>query len=203
MDHRYSPEVRRLNRLLASELGSNPRYSWRWSEDLRHVMFVCDPDGNPEYIDRPIYVPTKESADRRDGMTVLYSRVRKTAVRNLLPFHKDVWVCCALVEVDEKDGELEQTGNANWIPLSSSLSGPAALPPGVKPDVELTQAIIISVRRERALPPGHLDDGFEEAQRKREKDRWNRAYDCIKDAATAFYNMPGQKGHVSFPSIIH
>ncbi len=193
MDHRYPPEVRRLNRLLVSELGGNPRYSWRWSEDLRHVMYVCDTDGNPEYVDKPINLTNGK---------LLIGRVRKTAVRNLLPFHKEVWVCCALVEVDSKDGELEGTGNANWIPLSSSQSGPAALPAGVTPNDELTNAVIISVRRERALPPGHLDDGYEEAQRKREKDRWNRAYDCIRDAATAFHNLPGAKGHVSFPSIV-
>jgi len=190
-DHRYSPEVRRLNRLLESELGANPRYAWRWSEDLRHVMYVCDEDGNPEYINSPVNLV--------DGKVII-QRLRKTAVRNLLPFHKDVWVCCALVEVDAKDGQLEGTGAASWIPLSSSLSGPAALPFGVKPDIELTNSIIASVRRERAQPAGYLDDGYEEAQRKREKDRWNRAYDCIKDASTAFYNCPGKRGHVSFPS---
>lgn len=192
MSDRFPEEIRRLNRLLVSELGSQPRYSWRWSEDLRHVMYVVDDLGRPEYVEQPVNL---------QGGKVIFQRLRKTAVRNLLPFHKDVWVCCALVEIDEKDGMIDGTGCGAWVPLSSSASGPAALPPGVKPNDELTQCVIRSVRQERSMPKGYLDQGYEELCRKREKDRWNRAYDAICDASAAFHNCPGMKGHVSFPSV--
>ncbi len=192
MSDRYPEAVRRLNQLLASELGHNPRYSWRWSEDLRHVMYVVDDLGRPEYVDSPVNL---------QGGKIIIQRLRKTAVRKLLPFHENVWVCCALVDVDQKDGELAGTGTGAWMPLSSSASGPAALPPGVDPTAELTQSIIRAVRQEREMPKGYLDQGYEEAQRKREKARWNQAYDCIRDASAAYFNCPGMKGHVSFPSV--
>jgi hypothetical protein len=192
VSERYPEEVRRLNRILVSELGSNPRYAWRWSEDLKHVMYVVDDLGRPEYVEAPVNLSNGK---------VIYQRLRKTAVRNLLPFHKDQWVCCALVEVDEKDGRIEGTGNANWIPLSSSASGPAALPYGVNPTAELTQCVIRSVRQQRDTPPAVEEQNWEESRRKSEKDRWNRAYDCIRDASAAFYNYPGHRGHVSFPDV--
>ena len=187
----YPSEVRRLNRLLESELGGNPRYAWRWSEDLLHVMNVVDEEGKPAYEERIIVLPSDRS---------LYGLIQKTAVRKLLPEHVDVWVACALVEVDENDGSLAGTGCASWIPLSSSVSGPAALPPGVGPTDELTQSIIRSIRQERAMPKNYLLDDFEEASKKREKARWSNTYDCIRDACAAYYNVPGKRGHVSFPS---
>ncbi len=188
----YPAEVRRLNRLLESELGGNPRYSWRWSEDLLHVMYVVDDEGKPVYEEKIIHLPNDST---------LYGQIQKTSVRKLLPHHEDQWVACALVEVDDKDGSLLGTGCASWVPLSSSASGPAALPFGWLPTEELTQCVIRSVRRERNMPKNYLDDGFEAVSKKRERDRWNQAYDCIRDASTAYYNVPGCKGHVSFPTV--
>ncbi len=188
----YPSEVRRLNRLLESQLGGSPRYAWRWSEDLLHVMYAITDEGAPIYEERIITLPSDKS---------LYGQVRKTVLRKLLPHHTDVWVACAMIEVDEKDGSVHGTGIGAWVPLSSSVSGPAALPPGTVPTEELTQCIIRSIRQERSQPKGYLITGFEEADHKREKARWNNAYDRIRDASTAFFNLPGSKGHVSFPSV--
>ena len=186
----YPSEVRRLNRLLESELGGSPRYAWRWSEDLLHVMKVVDDEGSPVYEERIIILPTDQT---------IYAQIQKTATRKLLPHHQDQWVACALVEVNDADGSLAGTGIGSWIPISSSVGGPAALPPGVSPTDELTQCIVRSLREERNRPKNYLIDDFEEASKKREKAKWANIYDRIRDCATAFYNAPGQKGHVSFP----
>ncbi len=188
----YPAEVRRLNRLLESELGGSPRYAWRWSEDLLHVMNVVDTDGNPVYEERIIVFPSDKT---------IYGQIQKTMTRKLLPFCENVWVACALVEVDEKDGSLLGTGCGSWIPICSSMGGPAALPANTMPTAELTQCVIRALREERARPKNYLIDDYEESERKREKSHWNKIYDRIRDRATAFYNLPGAKGHVSFPTV--
>ncbi len=180
--------VSRLNRILLADLGNNPRYAWRWSEDLRHVMYKVDDLGNPEYT---------------DGKTAtgLYVQKRATAIRPLLPFHPKAWVCCALIEVDQKDGELAHTGMGSWVPVSSSRSGPAALPQGVLPDAELTQAVVAAVKAQRERTVADEANDWEDLTRKREIDRWRLCYDIIRDSAPAFNSVPGRKGRVSFGGV--
>src|SRR5260370_38434512 len=95
---------------------------------------VIDDLGRPEYVERGVIVP---GSDKR-----LIVRTHKTAVRKLLLFVEDQWVACALVQVSPKDGEITATGEAAWIPVSSSRSGSAALPPNVEPTTDFTQIII-------------------------------------------------------------
>ncbi len=195
MSDRYPEAVRKLNQLLVSELGTNPRYAWRWSEDLLHAMAVVDDLGRPQYVDVPVTLP--------NGKT-LWGRKQAVVIRKLLPHHQDQWVGCSLVEVNAEDGAIHQTGNGAWVPISSSASGPAALPFGEKPTQELTQCIIRAIRAEREMlaeNKNYLTDGFLEDAAYKEKKRWNTAYDRICDASTAFYNLPGAKGHVSLPSV--
>lgn len=192
---RYPEQIRKLNRTLVSELGTNPRYSWRWSEDLLHAMAVVDDLGRPQYVDVPVHLP---------GDKVVWGRKQAIQIRKLLPHHNDQWVCCALVEVNEEDGAIHQTGNGAWVPISSSASGPAALPFGIKPTEELTQCVIRAIRAERDMlskNKNYLTEGFLEDSAYKEKKRWNTAYDRICDASTAFYNVPGKRGHVSLPTV--
>lgn len=193
MSTRIPESVRKLNDVLRADLGSNPLYAWRWSNDLRHVMNKIDTDGNQLYKSKLVYPP-----GRKEPLVI---QVRDTAIRQLLPFHTDCWIACGLIETDAKDGSLEHTGVASWVPISSSRSGPAALPPNMVPTMELTQCVIAAVRaqRQRTLADDHND--FDDLCRKRESDRFNRTLDIIKDAGTAFHAVPGRKGHVSFGGV--
>lgn len=187
MSDRYPVSVRRQNDLLRAELGDNPRYAWRWSEELIHVLEVLDLDGNPIYV---------------QGTTPggIITMVPKTEKKKLLPMHQNQWIVCALVEVNALDGSIQGTGNHAWIPVSGP-SGVVCLPENEKPTIVFTQSIIDTVRLERSKSATEFGVEYEEHQRKREKDRWNRIYDEIRNESTAFFNVPGRRGHVSFPSV--
>lgn len=187
---RHPPVIRRLNDRLLSDLGENPRYAWRWSEDLLHVMEIVDPE-------------TGQVQLREACINGIYAMTPVTVVRKLLPFHPNCWVMCALVEVNKRDGSFAGTGNHAWIPLSSSRSGPVCLPSGEIPDISVTESLIASVRAERSRSPIEAGLEWEEQQARKEKARWNRCYDEIRDASTAFHNVPGKKAHVSFSGLIH
>ena len=187
MSDRYPAAVRRQNVLLRAELGANPRYAWRWSEELIHVLEVLDLEGTP------IYVEGRSPAG-------LVTMVPKTATKKLLPMHKDQWIVCALVEVNALDGSIQGTGNHAWVPVSGP-SGVVCLPENETPSIVFTQSIIDAVRLERSKSAVEFGVEYEEQQKKREKDRWNRIYDEIRNESTAYCNIPGMKAHVSFPSV--
>lgn len=124
----------------------------------------------------------------------------KTEIRKLLPDHHEQWVVCAMVEVNERDGSIAKTGDGAWVPVTSAASGPVCLAHGDTPSPATTEAVIRSVREYRTQRLADYEICYVERQRKREKAHWNNVYDQIRDAGTAFCNVPGQKGHVSFPS---
>ncbi len=180
-----TPErVRKLNELLRADLGCNPRYSWRWSDDLLHVMEVVDEDG------KPVYDEQRTPA----GIIVM---ARKKVTRQLLPFHEHCWVLCALVETTLADGELEGTGKASWVPVSGP-TGPVTLLPFEVPNLESTQYVVGCIRQSRTKTVEQMGEEWSADMARKEKDMWQRKYDQIRDAATAFYNVPGKKGHVSY-----
>lgn len=183
---RTPEKIRKLNELLRADLGSNPRYSWRWSDDLLHVMDVVDSEG------KPIYSESTTPA----GLIVM---APKRITRPLLPFHEHCWVLCALVETTQQDGELAGTGLGSWIPVGGG-NGPVTLLPFEAPNLESTQYIVNMVRQARTKTVVEMGIEWNEQMAKREKDRWSQAYEQIKEHATAYYNVPGSKGHVSFPS---
>lgn len=167
MSSRFDRTARLMNGLLRTDLGDNPRYEWRWSDDLLHVMDIMNSPG-------------------------------RTALRPLLPNHLGVWVVCALVEVNQRDGSLYSTGSYAWVPVSSANSGPVALPQGESPSLGATQAVIDAIRQRRSKSDNATFQDWEKATREREKQHWTNIYDQIRDAATAFCNVPGKKGAVSF-----
>ncbi len=177
---KYPKVIQHQNELLRADLGSNPRYGWRWSDDILHVMELLG-----EY----------DEETTPAGIIVM---VPKTIKRQLLPQHPQSWVLCALVETDKKDGSLQGTGEASWVPVSGPM-GPLSLNPHELPNLTTTQYIIDTIRHERARTASEVGAEWDQSQAQREKARWTRAYDEIRDAATAYYNVPGAKGHVSFP----
>jgi hypothetical protein len=184
---RYPSIVLEMNRRIRSDLGENPLYAWVWSEDLKHVMSVTDPDGNP------VYVEGRSPA----GLVIMMPKV---VVRKLLPEHINQWIVAALVEVDERDGMIHGSGCGSWIPVSSSNSGPVCLPPGEEPSVITTQGLIDSIRFYKNRRYADHEQEWLKDKEKREKEHWRMIHEIIKDAGTAYANAPGKKGHVSFPS---
>ncbi len=179
----YPQSIQTLNNRLAADLGSNPRYAWRWSEDLWHVMEVVDESGQPQYVE-----------DHSGPLVVM---TPATINRKLLPFHENQWIACALVPVNERDGSLQETGVASWIPVSSK-SGPVCLPHGDEPTLGTTIDLIDAVRSTRRKRLVEMDCEWNDKAAKMEKQHWAKVYDEIRSEATAFHNVPGKKGHVSF-----
>lgn len=185
---RMPEQVRQLNDLLRADLGSNPRYSWRWADDILHVMEVVDVDGNPVYVEG--HAPG----------SALVTMIRKTETRQLLPFHTHCWVLCALVETSKADGELEGTGKYSWVPVSGP-TGPVSLLPFEKPNQPATQYVIDVIRQTRSKTAAEMGVEWNEQMAQKEKRQWTHAYERVKESATAFYGVPGKRGHVSFPGV--
>ncbi len=183
---RYPKDVIKLNSRLRSDLGANPLYNWRWSDDLLHVMDVVDEDGSPKYVET--ITPA--------GVICL---TPATLTRPLLPYNEHCWALCALLELNNKDGELQGTGNHGWVPVSGG-DGPVALFPFEKPNLETTVYVIGAIHSERVKTATQKGEEWDAEMARSEKAKWNLAYDQIRDAATAFYSIPGEKHHVSFPS---
>ncbi len=196
-----SPAIQRYDRMLLRDLGSNPRYSWKWSEDLLHVMDEINPhDGKP--IFRP--VPHGE---------VWVVQQQKTTRR--WPGIWNQWVLCALIELNADDGAVHGTGLAAWVPVYDRRSRPASLPENILPNQTHTEAFIEQVRRTRARDAEEMGK-FEEFHKpatvpmdeserntmlisRAEKVKFDKAKDAIKDGFTAFGEEPGKKGSTSFP----
>lgn len=178
---KYPKIIRTYNERLVSDLGSNPRYNWRWSDELTHVMELFG-----EY----------EESTSPAGIIIIQP---KTVTRLLLPSHQQCWCLSALVETDAKDGSLQGTGVASWVPVSGPM-GPLTLNTFELPTLTTTQYIIDTIRHERERSAAEVGAEWDQSQAQREKARWHKAYDQIRDASTAFYNVPGAKAHVSFPT---
>ena len=125
----------------------------------------------------------------------------ETETRLLLPEYPDNWALCVLTETNESDGKIAETGSASWCPISSSNSGPVVLPHGELPTMDMTMSAIGYVRKDRERRKISFKDEWEEDRRKREKAHWNKIYDQISNESAAFCNVPGKKGHVSFPLV--
>ncbi|HXC05794.1 MAG TPA: hypothetical protein VNZ86_13625 [Bacteroidia bacterium] len=198
----YPKDIRKLNDLVRAELGTNPLYAWRWSGDLLHVMVLVDDMGRPKlnYSLSPNHKPNYDGLGEVDMSPIMVAEV-DTETRLLLPNHPANWVVCALIEVNERDGNIYGTGNHSWVPVSSSNSGPVALPEGETPDLGMTQCLIDSIRKDRARRVKDIITEDEESRRKREKQHWMKIYEQIAMESAAFYGCPGKKGSTSFPSV--
>src|SRR5437762_495814 len=94
--------IERYNRVLRTELGSQPRYEWKWSEDLIHLMEEVDHLGKPVLEEVCV-----------NGIFGMQQRKKP---RKFFESLTDQWVVCALIEMDNADGQVNETGQAAWIP---------------------------------------------------------------------------------------
>jgi len=149
-------------------------------------MEVVDSEGKPEYVE----------STSPAGLTVLSP---KTAKRLLMPFHRECWILSALIEINARDGSLTGTGDHAWVPVSGT-HGPVALLPNEEPTDDTTRCVIDVIRQERRKSSVEKVVDWEAEAHSKELAKWQAVYDQIRDASTAFYNVPGSKAHVSFPS---
>src|ERR1051325_1336209 len=109
-----NPAIERYNRLFLKDLGSAPRYEWKWSEDLIHVMDAVDRDGKP--ILSAVARPLTGTNELMIGSPVIYMVQQEKRVRRF-PGIWQQWVVCALIELNAEDGAVHGTGIAAWIPV--------------------------------------------------------------------------------------
>ncbi len=199
---RTSPAIERYDRMMRADLGASPVYSWKWSEDLLHVMDeVAQGDGKP--ILKPVLVGS------------VYA-VRQQKVTRRWPGIWQQWVICALIELNADDGAIHGTGIAAWIPCYDRRSRPCAIPENTQPNQSHTEAFIRQIRRMRtrdAEELGKFEDfhkpntvPLDESERntmmlsRAEKQKFDNMKDAIKDGFTAFGEEPGKKGSTSWPT---
>ncbi len=193
--------IERYNRLLLRDLGSNPVYSWKWSEDLLHVMQAVDRDGKPEM-----------EAVR---VGAIFAVKQATRVRKLAPDLTDQWVICALIELSKEDGQIHGTGIASWMPVRDKRSRAVALPQGTHPNQYATEDFVQQMRRirlrdaeemgkweeqysDKVVPLDETEKNSEIVSRHEAK-KFAEMKAKIKDEFTAFGEEPGKKGGTSFP----
>jgi len=199
---RTSPAIARYDRLMLRDLGSAPVYSWKWSEDLLHVMDEINPhDG------KPVYRPTLQNG--------IYAVRQQTTTRRW-PGIWQQWVVCALIELNANDGAVHGTGVAAWVPVYDKRSRPVCVPENVQPNQSHTEAFIRKMRAYRvreAEAIGKWEDHhkpnttpMDESERntlmmsRAEKKKFDIARDAIKDGFTAFGEVPGVRGSTSWPT---
>lgn len=200
---RTDPAIERYDRLMLRDLGSNPIYSWKWSEDLIHVMdAVSQGDGKP-------ILDVKQHGS-------IYIAEQAKATRKIAPDLVNQWVICALIELNSEDGKVHGTGIAAWIPVRDRRSRAVCLPPNLHPNQSITEDFIRQVRRVRtrdAEELGKWEDynaphavPMDDSERnsplisRAEKAKFENAKLAIKDGFTAFGEEPGKRGSTSWPS---
>lgn len=206
---RTNPAIERYDRMMLRDLGSHPTYSWKWSEDLMHVMDAVDGDGNP--IRETIATGILDA----DGREILLPGKQATKTRRF-PGIWQQWVICAQIELEKShDGQVYGTGTYAWVPVYDKRSRPACIPEGVQPNQSHTEAFIQKVRSYRvreAEELGKFEDWhkpnavpMDESERntmmlsRAEKKRFDDNKLRFKDKFTAFGEEPGKKGSTSFP----
>jgi hypothetical protein len=72
--------------------------------------------------------------------------------------------------------------------------------PGLYPSLEITEYFVRCIRYSRSRSLADWDNEMEDILAREERDSFNKTYDQIQDACTAFGAKPGSRsGGVSFP----
>lgn len=199
-----TPAIERYDRMMLRDLGSNPTYSWKWSEDLIRVMAAVDQSGKPILDVKPY------------GDGVVFAVAQAARTRKLAPDLVNQWCICALIDPYTEDGRLNGSGRAIWMPVrTKTASRPVALPPNQMPNQADTESFIEQMRRVRlrdAEEMGKFEDfhkpstvPMDESERntmmmsRADKKKFEDNKLRYKDKFTAFGEEPGKKGSTVFP----
>jgi hypothetical protein len=192
--------IRRLNRMLAAELGS-PQYAWIYSEspEFHRAMRKTDEFGKPEMDFRcPCGLNVQvHSPECLAGMLVVAEpkwEIRKTNI-----FLIDQWVLCCLQLPPSEDAWVEMFGsrlpypkNGTWAPVETETYT-VAMPADALPGENFTMALIRARQKSREIHPSDLANAYENREQLRDKRRFVSARDRIKDVLP-FNPDPGKRG---------
>lgn len=203
-----SRQLGRLNDHLGAELGRNlkgePKYSWRWSEDLTHSMREIkhyDHIYHPATGEVMKTIPVFKYDYVADPVTGIIAAQPIFIKRKMAPHLNRQWVLCVRSEPpSERDWNLRmrhpETGDllleypkgGYFFPLNVELEH------GTDPDLNITLCAIDLFRKQGKKDKAELINEAEKAEEYREKSRLNEMSDRISSACTAFANLPGDHG---------
>lgn len=184
--------IEQENRLLRSELGSNPLWAWKHSSKLRfRVQKIVPSDNSLDGFD-PQY---DYQSNPRTGLIEL----RPVYVdMPMLPMRPNSWVLARFVEANQEQAFKQRFGvrveypvDGIWQPIDVT-----ALRPGIIPGRTETWNMIHAVRANKVAVREYFDNA-EANQDKRHAADKARFLDEARDRFTVGMEVPGKKGGVS------
>jgi hypothetical protein len=195
-----------LNRLLGSELGTNPfgepLYSWQFADSLTHQMQKLDPaTGRPAYNYR---CPCGLNMQVHAASCTLTVVEPVYVVRKLCPELHNQYVATIWCDPGKPEQWLKEFGSRMKYPERGYLCPTnACLEPGIEPDPAATWDLIHKVKEQRKKSIAEWVRESEDALALKERRDESLLDDMISDACTAFgHAKPGTRsGGISFPSV--
>lgn len=180
--------MRKLNRLLASELGE-PVYRWIYSEspEFQRAMRVVDEFLKPEWDYRCV---CGLNATIHRATCTLVSAVPKWTWRKTIPDAIDQWVlCCHQAPPTEEEWQnlfgsrLMYPAGGSWAPVGTETRQ-IAMRPGELPGENFNLAIIRGRQRSREIHPSEIVNAYEYAEARRDQARRPELRHRLTDALT-------------------
>ncbi len=179
--------LRRLNKRLADELGSNlfgePIYKWARTEDLTYPYRTTDNFFQPQ---GQVWMP---QAETRHEMITPHLRGRWALAKWVSPEMYKIWA--------------EGCGNQANIPMRGLYwVSDIILKSGLEPNEELTSECISKVKIFRRLDKQQILDHQQGAIRRSERAEQSYVDALVDERMPAFNNVPGKRGgHVSYGGV--
>ena len=198
--------MRRLNRLLLSELGDNPPYAWIHSESAEFMrpMRAMTEDGDLLWNYRcPCGLNVAvHSAECVAGCLIVVEPV--WSIRKTDPELNDQWVLCCLQIPMTEAAWLKTFGtilpypaNGSWAPVATETHT-VAMHPGSLPGETLTLALIRARQRSREIKDRDIANAATDRDEKKDKVREIKIRERLQDCLPVNPN-PGSK-HMALKS---
>lgn len=178
--------IERLNKILSSELGSNPHgepiFCWSWSDD---IFWPSQATGR--------MVPHKTPS----GIVAMQNEYRRMRMTN----KRNCWVVTKWCSPESLDGWEKHFPGAPRPATGVRVPTNQYLREGLEPTVDETRQLIGAIRRQGAKTKGELESEFAADSLIREIDAAKSQEDEIEETIPAFLNHePGKRGNrVSMP----
>jgi len=202
--------MRKLNALLASELGSDPLYQWVWSEDpeFRHAMQKTDEWDRPvlDYVCKcGKNVRVHEASCHKHGLVIARPVYEWRKIDITL---RNQWVLCALRPPVLSESEwLDVFGtkalypkHGEWMPVATETRT-VALPPDQYPSEQFNLCVIRGKQKARLKEEGEEPWDYEAAEQKRLDARLEGYKYRFKSVMPVRPNPGCVDGPVSLPSV--
>lgn len=186
-------EVRRLNELLARDLG-DPSYGWVWSEDLLYIIQKKDPvTGLPAYDYQCACGTNVRVHDPRCESLIV--PVPKYEAYKIFVQYKDVWILCRRMPHQFNEAQWRQAFGSQ-LPFEKSTWAPCipiVLEPGEEPNQAITEHVIRCLREAREKTAKQFVEELQASSERTQKAHYDSMKDEIRDSIPAFGGIPGTK----------